>query len=107
MPEKEVQNFEAGSQIILKPESTILLREYGPEPFDVLDVYPVPVNECACGSPLGECFFSHDDVFGPCNQTAIESVGHHQWVTIARNGVPIYDSRGNIQRFSGGWFKNN
>ncbi|OGF27991.1 hypothetical protein A2468_04145 [Candidatus Falkowbacteria bacterium RIFOXYC2_FULL_46_15] len=74
-------------------------EKFGEGPFVVLSVLPVPLNMCSCGAPFGYC--RHSDK----RMTEIEVSGHHQRLSIAKNGEPIKDNRGINALISGCWFK--
>ena len=58
-----------------------------------------------CNQPTSECYCTVDDNMGIPLQTMRESVGHHQWVSIA-NDKPVMNHTGQRhQQFSGDWFK--
>lgn len=77
-----------------------IVKSDGPGPFRVTAVKEVPTDECYCGRKLKDCRINPPDHI-PLRQ----SVGHSQWVKIARlDGTNLTGLEGAIQNFSGAWF---
>jgi len=98
--EVAMEKFAVGNNVVWQEDMDILnyrRKKWGEGPFCIIKVERVPVDECACGDPLGNCFFHpYDGRY--CGQTVLEAVGHTQWITIE-------DLRGGSHTFSGAFLK--
>lgn len=97
--------FAVGDLVTWDPEEdTWLIEKHGNGPFEVAEVEYIPAGLCSCGQNINDP--NHFDDEEACGQTRRESVGHHQWLIIKKDGEVIMTSSEPVtpRQFSGAWF---